>query len=175
VSETMQVTGSSASSMQQKPMDKSTQNDNSADVLAVFLSSPLKHVIIGVCEYPLSSSDLSVCAQLLRSSTIDSLHFDSTIIDDSTAPFIVSISSQAMNSLEICLTEEAEITDPAAFINTLYSHNIGDAYFSDDLHPELFFGLPRAFWEKFLNEKLSIGSSEWVVTGNKRGGKITKA
>ncbi|GMR56967.1 hypothetical protein PMAYCL1PPCAC_27162, partial [Pristionchus mayeri] len=122
---------------------------------------------------------LSICAKFLRASTIDCLVIYDQILDNTTAPSIISINSRTTNSLKLWLTSEKLFSDPAAFIDKLSSFCISSVALVDETSftspsPYLFFGLPHKFWEKFINEKLSNGSLEWVVTGNTNG-KITKA
>ncbi|GMR57739.1 hypothetical protein PMAYCL1PPCAC_27934, partial [Pristionchus mayeri] len=129
------------------------------------LSSSIKCVFIGANGIPLSSFDLSLCSQLLGASTIDHLQFDYVeILDDTTIPLIFSIISRATNSLSITVRDRRHLIYPAIFIATLYSFPIAQVVVLSARFDSFFFGLPRNFWEEFLNENLSNGEIEWVVT-----------
>ncbi|GMR57721.1 hypothetical protein PMAYCL1PPCAC_27916, partial [Pristionchus mayeri] len=124
--------------------------------LSHFLSSFIKYVIIGEDgTLPLSSSDLSACAMLLQASTIGNLRFDYVPLDETTAPSINSLIPRVTNNLSIKLDEKPQLTDYAAFIETLSSHSIGSVILRSHenfSHPNTFFGLSRSFWKTFVNE-----------------------
>ncbi|GMR38146.1 hypothetical protein PMAYCL1PPCAC_08341, partial [Pristionchus mayeri] len=137
--------------------------------LAEFLSSSIKDVIIGKNDsHRLSSFDLSICTRLLGSSTICELVFNYPTLDDITAPFLISITSRVSNLLRFWFYKH-QITDPAAFLETLCSLPIKRTFIGSSIltiNTRSFLGLSRSFWENFLSEKLSNGSFEWVGTGN---------
>ncbi|GMR56795.1 hypothetical protein PMAYCL1PPCAC_26990, partial [Pristionchus mayeri] len=121
------------------------------------------------------STELSLCANLLHVSAIEHLQLLSVTLNDTTAPLIISIISRATNFLSLHVRRQHQFADPAAFIEKLSSMSIAGVFFSDpSSHANSFFALTHLFWEKFLNDKLSNGSLEWVVTGNTNG-KIMKA
>ncbi|GMR55293.1 hypothetical protein PMAYCL1PPCAC_25489, partial [Pristionchus mayeri] len=125
------------------------------------LSTSISSVLIASSD--LSSSHLSMCDQLLRSSTIGALKITSVTFNDTTAPLTLSIASNAMD-LKVGLTasrSSQHLLDPEAFISQLYSMPLLSSVSLFDLsYP--FFGLTDSFWENYLNEKLSKGSFEWV-------------
>ncbi|GMR56975.1 hypothetical protein PMAYCL1PPCAC_27170, partial [Pristionchus mayeri] len=88
-----------------------------------------------------------------------------------------SLFSLAPTLLELYLLGHPQITDPAAFIKTLCSHHVPNVLLrmrDNWLLHDSFFCLPRSFWEKFLNEKLSNKDFEWVEEGHTIGSRITK-
>ncbi|GMR57730.1 hypothetical protein PMAYCL1PPCAC_27925, partial [Pristionchus mayeri] len=128
--------------------------------LADFLSSPIKEVIIGRndADPRLSSSHLSMCAKLLGSSTMNKLVFNYPIIDDTTAPLIISVASRVANHLRFRFSN-LQIIDPAEFVRALFSSSFAHLRIFNT-RSYLFFGLDLTFWESFLNEHLSNGSFE---------------
>ncbi|GMR57713.1 hypothetical protein PMAYCL1PPCAC_27908, partial [Pristionchus mayeri] len=109
-------------------------------------STSIKHVYIGV---RLSSSDISICAKLLRSSTIGFLQLHSVILDDVTTPLIISIIARVRSFVEILLFDQPQPIQSVAFIKTLFSLAIGRVFLNNPssmIHPDTFIGLPRAFW-----------------------------
>ncbi|GMR57723.1 hypothetical protein PMAYCL1PPCAC_27930, partial [Pristionchus mayeri] len=143
------------------------------DQLGEFLSTSIEEVWIGEYRRGLTPTDLSLCAKLLSASTIEDLQFESVTLDDVTAPLILSIISRASNLLHLWSYTKPLITDPAEFVRALFSSSVGLVCIHNS--SPLFVGLSNAFWEKFLNEKLSNGSFERVQTGNKTGRTIKKA
>ncbi|GMR38192.1 hypothetical protein PMAYCL1PPCAC_08387, partial [Pristionchus mayeri] len=138
-------------------------------------SSSIKNVVVG--ENRASDPDFSLCAKLLRSSKIDDLEFVRLDLDGISIPFTISIIARARNYLRIRLLDQPLSIHSAAFITTLFSLSIGHVFLNNPnsrIHPDSFIGLPRAFWEKFLNEQLSNGSIEWIATANTRR-RVTKA
>ncbi|GMR57715.1 hypothetical protein PMAYCL1PPCAC_27910, partial [Pristionchus mayeri] len=71
-------------------------------------------------------SDFSVCAKLLRSSTIEHLNFQQVITDEITAS-LFSIFSRITKNLSI-LAVQPQLADPAAFIEKLNSFSITQVY-----------------------------------------------
>ncbi|GMR57846.1 hypothetical protein PMAYCL1PPCAC_28041, partial [Pristionchus mayeri] len=89
------------------------------------------------------SEDLSMCAQLLRSSTIGDLALRSPIIDDISAPSIIAIASRADN-LRIYWIQEVKLTDASAFIAQLDSLGASYVRLEDLSSRTSFFGLPSS-------------------------------
>ncbi|GMR57756.1 hypothetical protein PMAYCL1PPCAC_27954, partial [Pristionchus mayeri] len=139
--------------------------DPIAEQLADFLSTSIKHVEIEENGGRLSSSDLYLCLKLLGESTIEDLRFRFVNLDYTMTPHVISILSRATKYVYIAVNKQPQFNDPAAFVQALYSSPVGDIGLFNHRSP-LFFGLPRAFWERFLNENLSNGSFEWVETSN---------
>ncbi|GMR34750.1 hypothetical protein PMAYCL1PPCAC_04945, partial [Pristionchus mayeri] len=113
------------------------------------LSAAISTVELGA--FCMSSSYISLCEQLLRSSTIDSLQIMYVDLNDTTAPFILSIASQAKKiEIEIILIWNSQhLSDPASFITQLYSmHSLSSVFLRHLSLP--FFGLPHSFWENYL-------------------------
>ncbi|GMR57719.1 hypothetical protein PMAYCL1PPCAC_27927, partial [Pristionchus mayeri] len=130
--------------------------DPIAQQLADFLSSPIKEVIIGRndADPRLSSSHLSMCAKLLGSSTMNKLVFNYPIIDDTTAPLIISVASRVANHLRFRFSN-LQIIDPAAFVESLCSLPIRRIFLGCStrvINQRSFFGLDRSFWGNFFNE-----------------------
>ncbi|GMR57274.1 hypothetical protein PMAYCL1PPCAC_27469, partial [Pristionchus mayeri] len=106
-----------------------------------------------------SPAEFSVYAQLMSNSTIGNFNSGTLKLDDTSASFIIEIASRS-KEFNLCLLNETQISDPATFITQLYSLPIISVFLVDS--SSSFFGLPRSFWEKFLNEKLVNGSFEYV-------------
>ncbi|GMR38147.1 hypothetical protein PMAYCL1PPCAC_08342, partial [Pristionchus mayeri] len=91
--------------------------------------------------------DLELCTKLLDSSDIDIIDFDGLVaLDDTTAPQIIAISSNA-NVIDISLGLQ-KLSRPAAFLSNLASlpaSTVKIAY-------PYGFGLPKSLWENFLRE-----------------------
>ncbi|GMR57722.1 hypothetical protein PMAYCL1PPCAC_27931, partial [Pristionchus mayeri] len=110
--------------------------------LTDILSTSIKRVDIGEWGSSLSSSDYSICAQLLRSSNIENLLFGYVNLNNVTAHFIKSIIARATNHLGIWLGTQTQLTDPAAFIESLCTLPISVRLNSRNFDSNSFFGLP---------------------------------
>ncbi|GMR52182.1 hypothetical protein PMAYCL1PPCAC_22377, partial [Pristionchus mayeri] len=117
-----------------------------------------------------TSPDFMLCSQLLRKSTFGKLGIIRPILDDTTAPYILSLASLSKEIEFRC--KETQLSDPAAFITQLDS-TVSSAGLVDS--SSLFFGLPHSFWKKFLNQKLASGTFDSIETGNMNGQKVMKA
>ncbi|GMR57849.1 hypothetical protein PMAYCL1PPCAC_28044 [Pristionchus mayeri] len=149
------------------------------DQVIVFMSTTIQ--IVEIYDYDgwvVPSEDLSMCAQLLRGSTIDKCFIRDPMIDDISGPAIITISFPRVQEIVIQMGEDVTLSDPAAFIvqlDSLVASSVG----LDDLR-KLFFGLPSSFWKNFLNEKLRSNSIRYVerregYLSTEKKIKITKA
>ncbi|GMR57842.1 hypothetical protein PMAYCL1PPCAC_28037, partial [Pristionchus mayeri] len=138
-------------------------NDPVVQQVVVLVSAPINSVVIAGWEGIFTSDDLQLCSQLFRASTIDHLVFPNAMIDEKTAPCILSLAGRA-KELSLFLVEHSlEISNAAAFLNQLdsldLSLNVTDTYSTE------FFGLSFDFWRTFLNQKLNSESVEHVDVG----------
>ncbi|GMR29857.1 hypothetical protein PMAYCL1PPCAC_00052, partial [Pristionchus mayeri] len=139
--------------------------------IAGLLSTSIKHVEVGDFmrfDFRFSLSAISLCAKLLRGSTIDKLVIIDPTLDDITGPLILSIASRGLNHLyirssEISGLQLTQLSDPAAFIKQLKSLPIIHVAIKNS---DSLLNIHRDFWRQFLNEELSNGSIEWVRIGD---------
>ncbi|GMR31390.1 hypothetical protein PMAYCL1PPCAC_01585, partial [Pristionchus mayeri] len=148
--------------------------DPIVEQLSNLLSSSINFTrIYSVAEqYNFTPADYMLCSHLLRNSTMIRLVLNVKILDDITAPSIMSIVSHTKDIRIEC--DETRLSDPAAFITQLAFDVSNSTLFHSSCSRSSFFGLPHSFWKKFLYEKLSNGSFESIEAGN-MSGKITKA
>ncbi|GMR57247.1 hypothetical protein PMAYCL1PPCAC_27442 [Pristionchus mayeri] len=100
--------------------------------------------------------DLSVCAQLMRDSTIEKFKGAGLIVNETTVSSII-IASRTKKFI-MAFDSDSELADQAAFIAELNSVVSSSVCISDYIRT-----LPRIFWQKFLNENLANGSFEYAV------------
>ncbi|GMR31467.1 hypothetical protein PMAYCL1PPCAC_01662 [Pristionchus mayeri] len=144
-------------------------NDPMIEQVADLLSTRIQRVLVrGFGYVDRSSNVMNLYERLLRAATIKQLNFTDTLLDDDTAPHVISIASRA-NRLNFRLYEllATGLSDTADFINKLCTTTISHAEIHDDMNESssVFFGLPHSFWNKFLSEKLRNGSFARIEAG----------
>ncbi|GMR57035.1 hypothetical protein PMAYCL1PPCAC_27230, partial [Pristionchus mayeri] len=142
-------------------------DDPAVSQLHGLLSAPIERVCIEELHGCLSAVDLTLFSDVLQ--YIPSISFAlliNVVLDDETAPFMLSISSRTKNKFWFDSTDRENphpvLSDPAAFFNQLDCDEVSfsDWYDYDSVVPH-FLGLPYSFWEGFVNEKFKRGSIEY--------------
>ncbi|GMR33281.1 hypothetical protein PMAYCL1PPCAC_03476, partial [Pristionchus mayeri] len=105
-----------------------------------------------VALHRIPSSYLSLCDQLLRSSSINILNILDLNLNDATAPHVLSISSHAKSIILRRENFNSQLSDPASFIAQLGSMPRFSSVSLSNASSFLFFDLPTSFWKKYLNE-----------------------
>ncbi|GMR57851.1 hypothetical protein PMAYCL1PPCAC_28046, partial [Pristionchus mayeri] len=143
--------------------------DPVVEKVTVLLSTTIHSAII---EGSASSEDFSMCAQLLRTSTLACVSVETFELDDVTASTIISIASRA-DSIRFHLIHQQKLFDAAAFIAQLDTLAASFVVLNDTSIGTGFVGLPPSFWTIFLNEKLRSKSVKYVQVQRKGERKIT--
>ncbi|GMR33413.1 hypothetical protein PMAYCL1PPCAC_03608, partial [Pristionchus mayeri] len=140
-------------------VDLKGPNDRIIEQVVNLLSAPIGEVTIQGHVHGFSAEDLSLCARVLRGSTIGKVEVQRNLLDDVTSPSILEIASSA-KVLEVT-TQDTDLSDPASFVTQLASMDLTRVSLCDNFFSALL-DLPNEFWTTFLNEKLSNGSFEYV-------------
>ncbi|GMR30984.1 hypothetical protein PMAYCL1PPCAC_01179, partial [Pristionchus mayeri] len=145
--------------------------DPIVEQISELLSTNIKLAFVDE-HFNFTPDDLSLCASVLRNSSIGQLSMQIKRLDDNAVPSILSLASHTKDFDSIIRT--VQLSNPASFITQLSSSVSSSIQTDRSSTATSFLGLPHSFWKKFLNEKLANGSFEFVETGNINE-KITKA
>ncbi|GMR30625.1 hypothetical protein PMAYCL1PPCAC_00820, partial [Pristionchus mayeri] len=146
------------------------------------LSAPVQRVLVEELDGCLSASEFALFTDVLQHLTsISSSMLINVVLDDETAPSILSIASRTTKKFKLNSNDRENphqvLSYPVAFFNQLDCQEVSllwwSNYYSD---VDLFFGLPYTFWEEFLNEKFKKRSIKYceIVRYDEEGDEIVE-